>query len=147
MVRDGPANGARPPAAAAREAPDRWHQHAGFSVFFDTRFGLPGELRSRIRLYHEESAEETTFPGNELTGWVKWVLDRVGSAQPLSERVDGHVSVVSMEIVDARMVGDPKDIADDCLRVELQLRVTGLDELHRALGARVVGVLFGPERA
>jgi hypothetical protein len=145
MVRDGPANGARPPASGANEAADRWHQSAGFSVFFDSRSALAGELRSRTRLYHEESAEETTFPGSAPTAWVRWMLDRVGSAQPLSEPMDGQVSLVSMEIIEARMVGDPKDGGDDCVSVEFQVRVTGLDELHRALGARVVAVLFGPE--
>ncbi len=145
MVRDGPANGAQPPSAGAREAPGRWHQQAGFSVFFDSRPGLPGELLARTRLYHEESAAETTFPGNEPTGWVKWMLDRVGPAQRLSESLRAQVSLVSIEIADARMVEDPKDVGGDCVRVELQLRVTGLDELHRALGARVVGALSGLE--
>ena len=52
-------------------------------------------------------------------------------------------ALVSMEIIDVQLAGDPKGPGD--AKVELQLRVTGLDELHRALGARVVGVLFGPE--
>ncbi len=145
MVRDGPANGARPPATGARESLERWHQSAGFSVFFDNRPGLPGDLRSRTRLYHEESAEETTFPGNEPAAWVRWMLDRVTTAQQFSGPIDAQISLVSMEIIDARMVGDPKGVGDNCVRVELHVRVTGLDELHRALGARVVGVLFGPE--
>jgi hypothetical protein len=72
MMRDGAANGARPPGAAADEALDRWHQHAGFSVFFDTRPGLPGALRWRTRLYHEESADEITLSGNDPAWWVRW---------------------------------------------------------------------------
>jgi hypothetical protein len=44
------------------------------------------------------------------------------------------------------LVGDPVHTAGgDSVAVELQLRVTGMAELHRALGARVVGVVFGPE--
>jgi hypothetical protein len=146
MLRDGPVNGARSPAAAgAREAPDRWHQDAGFSVFFESRSGLPGELRSRTRLYHEESAEETIVVGTEPTAWVRWMLDRLRSDQPLSDPVNGtQASLVSLEIVDARIIRDPNGASDDSVSVELQLRVTGLDELHRAVGARVVGVLFGP---
>lgn len=145
MKRDGPVSGAWRPAAGAGDIPDPWRQQAGFSVFFDTRPGLPGQLRWQTRLYHEESADESTFSGNEPTGWVRWMLDRLGSAQPRLHPVDSPVSLVSMEIIDARLIGDPKGIGDDCVKVELQLRVTGLDELHRALGAKVVGVLFGPE--
>jgi hypothetical protein len=147
MLRDGPVKGARSRAAAgAREVPDRWHQDAGFSVFFESRSGLPGELRSRTRLYHEESAQETIVVGSDPTAWVSWMLDRVGSATPLSGPVqDALASLVSLEIIDARMLGEPNGVSDDSVRVELRLRVTGLDELHRAVGARVVGVLFGPD--
>jgi hypothetical protein len=145
MKRDGPVSGAWRPAAPAGEVPDPWRQQAGFSVFFDTRPGLPGQLRWRTRLYHEESADESTFLGNEPTGWVRWMLDRLGSAQSRLQPVDSLVSLVSMEIIDAQLIADPKGIGDDCVKVELQFRVTGLDELHRALGAKVVGVLFAPE--
>jgi hypothetical protein len=145
MKRDGPVSGAWPPAAAAGEVPDPWRQQAGFSVFFDTRPGLPGQLRWRTRLYHEESADESTLLGNEPTGWVRWMLDRLGSEQLRRQQVGSPVSLVSMEIIDAQLSGDPKGIGDDCVKVELQLRVIGLDALHRALGAKVVGVLFGPE--
>jgi hypothetical protein len=140
MMRDGPANDARPPGAAADELPERWHQHAGFSVFFDTRSGLPGKRRWRTRLRHEETADETTLSGDDPASWVRWILDKLGSAQPLSEMID---ALVSMEIIDVHLAGDPKGPGD--AKVELQLRVTGLDELYRTLGARVVGALFGPE--
>jgi hypothetical protein len=145
MKRDGPVSGAWRPAAPAGEVPDPWRQQAGFSVFFDTRPGLRGQLRWRTRLYHEESADESTCLGNEPTGWVRWMLDRLGSAQSRLQPVESLISLVSMEIIDAHLIGDPKGIGDDCVKVELQLRVTGLDELHRALGAKVVGVLFAPE--
>jgi hypothetical protein len=137
-------NGARRPAAAAGEVPDPWRQQAGFSVFFDARPGLPGQLRWRTRLYHEESADESTFLGNEPTGWVGWMLDRLGSAQRRLP-AGSPISLVSMEIIDAQLIGDQTGIGDGCVTAELQLRVTGLDELHRALGAKIVGVLFGPE--
>ena len=140
MMPDGPANGTRPLGAAAGEVPDRWHQHAGFSVFFDTRPGLPGDLRWRTRLYHEESADEITLSDDDPASWVRWILDRLGSAQPLSEPVG---ALLSMEIIDVRLVADPKSTGD--ATVDLQLRFTGLDELHRVLGARVAGALFGPE--
>ncbi len=140
MMRDGPEDGAQPAGAAADEVPDRWHQLAGFSVSFDTRPGLPGRVHWRTRLYHEESAEEATLAGNDAASWVRWILDRLGSARPLPEPVG---ALVSMEIINVRLAGDPTGPGD--AKVELQLRFTGLDELHRALGARVVGALFGPE--
>jgi hypothetical protein len=43
----------------------QWEQRAGFSVFFDVQPGEPGEPRRRTRLYHEETGDETTFPGGE----------------------------------------------------------------------------------
>jgi hypothetical protein len=140
MTRDGPVNDARRPGTAADEVPDRWHQRARFSVFFDARPGLPGQLRWRTRLHHEESADEITLSGDDPASWVRWMLDKLGSAQPLSEPVD---ALVSMEIIDVRLAGVTKGSGD--AKVELQLRFTGLDDLHRALGARVVGALFGPE--
>ena len=145
MKRDGPVSGPWPPAAAAGEVTDPWRQQAGFSVFFDTRPGLPGQLRWRTRLYHEESADENTFLGNEPAGWARWMLDRLGSAQPQLQPVGSPVALVSMEIINAQLIDGAKALGDDCVKVELQLRVTGLDELHRALGAKIVGVLFGPE--
>jgi hypothetical protein len=55
--------------------------------------------------------------------------------------------VVSLEINDAKLTGNPVPGADDdSVRVELRLRVTGLAELHRMLGAKVAGVLFGSAR-
>jgi hypothetical protein len=140
MKRDGLADGGQQPGAAGGAVSDRWHQRAGFSVFFDTQPDGPGEPRQRTRLYHEETGDETTFPGSEPTDWVKWMLDRLGSAHLPSEPVDVPASLVSVEIIDARLVGDP---TPGVHRVELQLRVTGMTELYRALGARVVTVVFG----
>jgi hypothetical protein len=139
-----PADTARPgPAGGA--APGRWQQQAGFSVFFDTQPAGPGDRRWRTRLYHEETGDQATFPGSGPTDWVRWMLGRLGSAQPPSEP-GAPTSVVSMEIIDVRLVGKPsRSGGDDSVGVELRLQVTGMAELHRALGARVVGVVFGPE--
>jgi hypothetical protein len=138
-----PADRARPgPAGGA--APGRWQQRAGFSVFFDTQPVGRGELRWRTRLYHEETEDQTTFPDSGPTDWVRWMLDRL-EAQPPSEP-GASASVVSMKIIDVRLVGKPQlSVGDDSVGVELRLQVTGMAELHRALGARVVGVVFGPE--
>lgn len=45
-----------------------------------------------------------------------------------------------------RRVGHPTPgTGDGTVSVELKLRVTGMAELNRTSGAKVVGVLFGPE--
>ncbi len=138
-MRNGPADSGQPSGAADDAAPRRWQQRAGFSVFFDVQPGEPGQ---RTRLYHEETGDEITLSGCEPTGWVRWMLDRLGSAQ--SEATGTTAAVVTMEIIDARLTGDPAPGGSDSVGEELQLRVTGIAELHRALGAKVVGVLFGP---
>ena len=97
-------------------------------------------------MYHEETGDDTMFPGWGPTDWVKWMLDRLGSARPPSESADAAASLVSMEIIDARLVGDPAPGGgEDVIAVELKLRVSGMAELNRTLAARVVGVLFGPD--
>lgn len=137
---NGPADGGQPSSPAGEQEPGRWQQRAGFSVFFDFQPGEPGQ---RTRLYHEETGDEITLPDCEPTDWVRWMLDRLGSAQP--EATGTTAAVVMMEIIEARLTGDPAPGAGgDSVGVELQLRVTGIAELHRALGAKVVGVLFGP---
>jgi hypothetical protein len=136
--------------------PDRWRQDGGFSVFFDVQSpgpDRPGELLRRTRLYHEETGGETTFPGWRPTAWVNWILDRLGSQRspspsPSSEPTGAACSLVSMEIIDARLIGDPAPVAegdteDDAVAVELRLRINGMADLNRTLAARVVGVLFG----
>jgi hypothetical protein len=159
----GPADGGQP-SGPSDVVPGRWQQRAGFSVFFDAQTTVPsgsGELRQRTRLYHEETGNETTLRGWEPTDWVRWILDRLGSAQPPSAPTGATASLVSMEIVDVRLVGDPEPrsevvqdrgspqgpsphTGDDTVAVELQLRVTGMAELRQTLRATVVGVLFGP---
>jgi hypothetical protein len=147
-MRDEPAEGGQL-SGPADALPDRWQQRAGFSVFFDIQSpgpSRPGDRRLRTRLYHEETGDDTMLRGWGPTGWVKWMLDRLGSARPPSESADAAASLVSMEIIDARLVGDPTPGAgDDVTAVELKLRVSGMAELNRTLATRVVGVLFGSD--
>ncbi len=140
------------PSAPSDAVPGRWQQRAGFSVFFDAQTTGPsgsGELRRRTRLYHEETGNEATLRGWEPADWVRWMLDRLGSARPPSGPAGAPASVVSVEIVDVRLAGDAAaregdDTVADTAAVELRLRVTGLAELRRTLGAKVAAVLFGP---
>ncbi len=144
-MRDRSADDGQPSGPADDAVPGRWQQRAGFSVFFDVQpTGLP-ELRRRTRLYHEETGDEITFPGSEPADWVRWMLDRLGSARPPSEPAGPTASVVSMEIIDARPAVNPiPGTGDEGGGVDLHLRVTGMAELNRMPGAKVVGILFGP---
>lgn len=139
----GPSGGAQRPGSPGGAAPDRWQQQAGFSVFFDVQ---PGGPQGRTRLYHEETGDEMAFPGCEPADWVTWMLDRLGPAQPEPGAVGASASVVTIEIIDARLTaGTVPGGGGDSVGIELQLRVSGMAELRRALGARVAGVLFGPQ--
>ncbi len=143
-MRDGTADAPQESGPAGRAMPDRWQQRSGFSIFFDIQPGGPGR---RTRLYHEETGDETTFAGGEPSEWVGWMLDRLGSAQPPAEAAGVPATVVSLEIMDAKVTGNlVPGVDDNSVRVELRLRVTGMAELHRVLGAKVVGVLFGSSR-
>src|SRR5260370_35498228 len=84
---NGPADGGPPFSPADDATPRQWQQRAGFSVFFDIQPGGPGELRRRTRLYHEETGDEATFPDAGPADWVRWMLDRLASAQPAAEAI------------------------------------------------------------
>jgi len=86
------------------------------------------------------------LPGWGPTDWVKWMLDRLSAARPPSEPAGDAASMVSVEIIDARLIEDlAPGAGDDSVAVQLQLRVSGMAELNRTLAARVVGILFGSE--
>jgi hypothetical protein len=148
-------NGSVAPEPEAR----RWQQQAGFSVFFDTAPPGPNEETGwRTRLYHEETGDETTFGVEALdtiigsspsAGWTRWILDRLRTAAAPAGPVDpspSTVSMVSMQIIDARLVDDRPVTGGSDVWVELHLRVKGMADLNKALGAEVVGVVFGLER-
>jgi hypothetical protein len=72
-----------PPVAPPARAP-KWHQQAGFTVFFDTLPGEPGPTTRQTRIYHDESDTEALFPGTDPAPWIAWMLERVDpQAQPV----------------------------------------------------------------
>ena len=100
--------------------------------------------RQAARLYHEETGDETTF-GGPSAEWTRWILDRLATATTPAGPVGPSPSMMSMQIVDARLVDDRLPaVGDGDVWVELHLRVNGMAELNEALGAKVVGVMFGP---
>ena len=59
----------------------QWHQHAGFSLFFDYELDEEGKQswQTRVwqtRVYHDETGAETQFPGIEPHLWVNWILQQ-----------------------------------------------------------------------
>lgn len=55
-----------------------WHQHAGFSLFFELG-RVRGEDGSvwQTRVYHDESGEETLFSGMKQADWAGWIVEKV----------------------------------------------------------------------
>jgi hypothetical protein len=53
-----------------------WHQHAGFSLFFDAVAADADNPTWQTRLYHDETGDEALLPGIDTAAWVKWILDR-----------------------------------------------------------------------
>ncbi|MGH3867649.1 MAG: hypothetical protein ACRDQ4_16235 [Pseudonocardiaceae bacterium] len=96
-----PSTWGQPPGRDGREddsSSERWRQHAGFSVFFDSRTDDAGKPIWRIRLYHEETGDETTVRGGALLDWVRWIIDRVGPVADLPEVGGSGTGTVVIEI-------------------------------------------------
>ncbi len=122
----------------------RWRQHAGFSIFFDSVAGDADGPVWRTRLYHEETGDETTMPGGVLSDWVRWIVDRAGPVPDLSDVSGAGPGTLSVEVLSARIVAGPAiDDGVENLRVEAELRVSGLSALRWALPATVIEVVFG----
>lgn len=131
----------------------RWEQRAGFSLFFDVSHDDEGREHWQTRLYHEEAGDEATLPGARATLWTSWLLDRLGPAGNEPARPAGastlagqRVHDLTVEIVGARLAGGdsvPEGSRSDAVRVEVELRISGLPDLQRALGAAVIDAVLG----
>jgi hypothetical protein len=66
--------------------PVYWHQHAGFSLFFDTIIpDFEGEVDEPVwqtRTYHEESGEQELFAGVDMRAWGAWILAKANLPVP-----------------------------------------------------------------
>jgi predicted flap endonuclease-1-like 5' DNA nuclease len=72
--------------------PKKPPQYAGFTVFFDRMTDEHGKQVWQTRVYHDESGEETSFPGVETSLWVNWMLKQANlatSARPNSTDTKG----------------------------------------------------------
>jgi hypothetical protein len=131
-------------SSTPRAGPGRWTQRAGFSVLFDVAVGPTNELW-RTRIYHDESGQETELIGKIAARWPRWMLDRLessGQAAPGERVATGPTSVaheVAVEIVDLRILSrTPEPDHIERVRIQADLRISGLAELERRLGAAVL---------
>jgi len=128
-------------------------QQAGFSVFLDQIVDESGETHWETRLYHAESGAETTLPGASPDQWIGWILDRMRPVsaeelRPESGTSRAAVEVVSVEILDVTFVGDdaPGPEPLQALKAQLVVQLTGVAELEREIGSRVLRGLADPNR-
>lgn len=128
-----------------RAASDQWTQRAGFSVLFDVVVGPTADELWRTRIYHDETGEETELVGPVAAHWPRWLLDRLEPYGPADrgDRVPtGPETVlheVAIEIVDVRILSrTPETGRIERVRLEADLRIDGLAELERRLGAAVL---------
>jgi hypothetical protein len=87
-----------------------WHQQAGFSLFFDYMFNEHGERtwQTRIwqtRVYHDETGQETLFPGIEPALWVAWIQTQAGLPFLVRLGTDAPELFTPTPPVTARQVG------------------------------------------
>lgn len=69
------ANDQRRPRQRRRTQPEpSWHQHAGFSIFFDRADG--GKEDWQTRIYHDESDEEVVLKEAARDSWSGWIAQR-----------------------------------------------------------------------
>lgn len=153
----GPEREGGPDGPSRSAATSRWEQRAGFSVFFDVHTDDEGRETWQTRIYHEEAGDEATVAGTDTARWTTWVLDRLGApaTAPAPEPAAGprpsgagqspaitsarHELVV--EILAVRPIGGMPAGGvwpPDAVGVEVELQITGLSRLERALGAAVV---------
>jgi predicted flap endonuclease-1-like 5' DNA nuclease len=53
-----------------------WHNHAEFSVFFDSLTNSGDELKWQTRVYHAQSGKEKVFPGYDPSDWTAWMASK-----------------------------------------------------------------------
>lgn len=155
---------------SSRPPTGEWRQHAGFSMFVDVGRDAAGEDRWQTRIYHEESGEEIVLTAAEATGWLTWVLQRLDlgmpdrRTSPIAPIVGDEVARLSVHLTDLRVdrVTDERGRNDDergrdddergrddtvrsgerRVHLEAQLRITGLADVERSLGAALMRVAF-----
>lgn len=112
-----------------REGTDtNWHQHAGFSVFFDVRTTNEGGRVWRTRLYHAETGDEVSVPDVQAARWVEWILQRARVPAPARPLYD--VGIEALEVGVSLL--SPANSAAGLLAADIRFRLTGQDVLRLA---------------
>jgi predicted flap endonuclease-1-like 5' DNA nuclease len=77
---------------AIGQKPQEWHQHAGFSLFFDYIVHNADEREWQTRLYHEETGNEVLLEGTDTAVWANWVEKQANLPHPSAEEVSEKVA-------------------------------------------------------
>ena len=136
-------------------SPARRRQRAGFSVFVDQVVDDEGRARCETRLYHNESGAEATFPGAAPEAWIAWMLERSGAIDTAVDAAEGpgtsraYVEIASVEILDMSVDADdaPGDGSRHTVRAHLVVQLTGVSQLEREIGSRVLDGITRPKTA
>lgn len=119
--------------------PSPWHQHAGFSVFFDLLRDELGNEAWQTRVYHDESDQETLFSGIETAPWVNWILERAKlpvTTEPTPTETEVSAPPTPVAPYDARIeildvqdseVGPSSGIPEKRLMAEVRFRLSGAE--------------------
>ncbi len=129
-------------------------QRAGFSVFVDQVVDDAGRMRSETRLYHNESGAEATFPGASPEAWIGWILERSRATDTAADATSAlgpsrvYVDISSVEILDVSIDADdtPADGSLHTVRAHLVVQLTGVSQLEREIGSRVLDGITRPRR-
>ncbi|MFQ5473951.1 MAG: hypothetical protein ACE5FA_13865, partial [Dehalococcoidia bacterium] len=116
-----------------------WHQHAGFSLFFDYVTDEHGEQVWQTRVYHDESGEEMLFSGIEPAPWVNWVLEQ--SELPIA----GELAPTETEAAPPSAPVTPHDAQIEILDVQVSEVQTPVGVREKKLLAKVSFQISGSE--
>ena len=99
----------------------QWHQHAGFSLFFDYELDEEGRQswQTRVwqtRVYHEEADAEAQFPGIEPHLWVNWILQQAN----LPVEVESDLIAAETLISPATVTPNPAQVSIRDVEIEPQ---------------------------
>jgi hypothetical protein len=116
--------------------PQEWHQHAGFSLFFDYIAHNADEREWQTRLYHEETGNEVLLEGTDTAVWANWVEKQANlphpSAEEESEEVatavaphTSHSADVELQIVEVTVSASAE--TEETCDVDVQFALSGAD--------------------
>jgi hypothetical protein len=118
--------------------PQEWHQHAGFSLFFDYIAHNADEREWQTRLYHEETGNEALVEGTDTAVWAEWIEKQANLPYPTveeeSEKVETAVAPHTTQTADVELqivevtVSASTETEESC-DVDVQFTLSGADAM------------------